>query len=179
MKPKLYLTIFLIGIVVFSTGFVLCEKDEKMKPEYTVFQTETCFAEFLTNLKKMDALIFIPENKLKQAQSFNLLPFAPEKAKRININFTEAYEFYGIINPTDNPTVECSKSVVLNFNNLEMKVFVKNDRLKVSDELRLKLVNSRPLNPKNIELNNSANEVLKIKLNNSSSWVNLTPVELK
>jgi hypothetical protein len=145
-----------------------------------LYQGDQYFAEFLSNLKKMEALIFIPEGKIRQAAGYNLVPVAPSRAKVLNLNYTKALDMFLNVRPQDNPTVEGNKEIIMNFDNLEMVVFVKSDRLKsAGDALRYKFDQGRPLNPKMVKLESENQEKLRIKWSSGFTWKDYVPVELK
>lgn len=125
MKKKSLTSIFLIVLVFISPGFIILEKEENLNPEFIILRNDECFADFLMNLKKMEALVFIPEDKVDQARSYNMTPLKLKRAKKANIKFIKAFKRYQMIKPEEKASSECNEPVVLTFKELGMKVFVR------------------------------------------------------
>jgi hypothetical protein len=129
MKTLFMKATALAALSFISGSLIVRSKEEPLcnLSEYTI-PSDKCFDAFLANLKSLDAIIFVPENKLVEAKRLGLMPLETPEANKANINFVKAYEFYGQILPPTEATDECSKSVLLNFEKLELVVFVKNDK---------------------------------------------------
>jgi hypothetical protein len=138
MKTLFLKATALAALSFISGSFIVRSKEEPLcnLSEYTI-PSDKCFDAFLANLKSLDAIVFVPENKLMDAKRLGLMPMEANEATKSNINFVKAFEFYGQILPPTDANDECSKSVLLNFEKLEMVVFVKKDRQASLGSLKL------------------------------------------
>jgi hypothetical protein len=138
MKTKLPFIVFLALTVILMSGFMVREKEDSTNSSevYNLFQGDKCFASFISNLQKMEALIFIPKDKMGEAQSLDLSLVSADRARILNKNIAEERNFYVQVYPSGNPRDECSRAVSLNFKNLGMVCFVRKER---TDELKNQL----------------------------------------
>lgn len=161
--------------LILSGNLTVRSKEEPLlnSLEYVIPQ-EKCFDAFLSNLKNLDAIIYIPESKINEANSLGL--FKPEEKTTLEINkkLINSLDLYTQIIPEKKETDACSKSVLINFRKLGMIVFVKTEKLLKQSSTPLlkwenatvKLWNEANLN-KVIKIDN-AGEKLKIKLDNNT-----------
>jgi len=128
---------FLVLVLFVSSGFIAREKEENLNPEFILPQNEECIADFLLNLKRrINALVFIPEDKVEQARTYNLIPLKLKRAKKANTNFLKLYKNLRMVKPEPLVANDCSESVVYAFENLEMKIFVrKNANLDMGNDV--------------------------------------------
>ena len=148
MKPKIITSLLVASVVFLSTSFIIREREENLNPAFNLYQEDQCFAKFLSNLKKMEAVIYIPEGKVQQARSFPFATYNARKAEKINREFVGELGNYQMAVPVENPDNPCSESVNLTFSDLNMKVFVRKNQVNyMRDELSFKflinLINSR------------------------------------
>lgn len=125
MKTKMLLSFSMAVIILLSWGFIIREKEENLNSEFTFFQNQECFNRFLSNLKRMEALVYIPEGKIIQARGYQLLPLERQLAEKLNVRLLDAIKEYNLVIPVKNAEDECSQTIAMTFNNLGMKVFVR------------------------------------------------------
>jgi len=180
MKSKLLLIIILVPAVLICNGFMVREKEKNtgFPGEYYQLQRNNCFAGFISNLQKMEALIYIPEDKIQEARKLNLTAIPSKESINKNRLITNGKEEYVQIYPINNLNDECKKTISMNFKNLEMVCFVRKEKVTdMKDYVVGKFYpGSNFHKSESISVNPTKTEELQIKLNNSSDWQNFVPM---
>lgn len=142
MKKKLLFIFSLASIAILFSSFMVREKEETLTSsvDYYLLQGERSFASFVSNLQKMEALIYIPKSKINEAKSLNLTLVSRDKAIVLNRRISEAGNSFVQIFPSVNLSDETSKTVSLNFQTLGMISYVKQElkSSRVADQLSFK-----------------------------------------
>lgn len=180
MKHKTLIHISMAALVIAFSSLMVRENEELVNAanSYPHFQQEECFTKFLSTLKSMKALVFIPEKNMSTARKYDLNSYSSDKANEINKEVIKSGTTYMMVSPEKSEGSECSKSVLLNFNELNMTVFVKKENvreLEKQSEMSLKL---EMVTPELINMDSKNTEGLQIKLK-GRSWTNYAPVEFK
>jgi hypothetical protein len=106
------------------TNFAVQGREEELSllpNKYAVVAGE-CFNNFLRNLKKINAIIYIPDSKVSRGSELNLTRVQPG-AQTLNLGN------YIRVQPLVNRNDECSDQVKIDFDNLNMIVYVEKSRL--------------------------------------------------
>lgn len=136
MKSRLLIGTFLVVVTLLASGFMIREKEETLHSDYIVFQSNRCFTKFVSKMKNLDAVIFIPEHKVELAKKYKLLPLKKKRASEVNRRFVKSFYKHKSIKPRANPGNDCSEPVTVAFNDLEMKVFVrKRTKVKMGEDV--------------------------------------------
>jgi hypothetical protein len=107
-----------------------------------------------------------------------MVRYSGDKAKKKNMDFNKRSSSYVQIKPSKGTSSDCEKSIALNFNNLEMTVFVKKENVgKAQDLLQIKLEKGASLTSETMKINTKSAETLQIKVE-GKSWQNYVPVAL-
>lgn len=142
MKTKLLIIFSLASITILFSSFIVREKEETVTSsiDYYLLQRGRSFASFVSNLQKMEALIYIPKSKINEAKNLNLTLVSREKAILLNKKIAEEGSSFVQIFPAANQSDEASKAVSLNFQNLGMISYVKQElkSARVADQLTFK-----------------------------------------
>jgi len=180
MKTKLLLIIFLIPTVLLCNGFMVREKegDTDFSGDYYQLQRNTCFASFISNLQKMEALIYIPKDKLQEAQKINLIAIPANQSISTNKKFAIERAEYVQVYPINDLSDECKKAISMNFKNLGMVCFVRKEKVTdLKDYVVGKFYpGSNFHKSESISVNTTKTEELQIKLNDSNDWQNFVPM---
>jgi hypothetical protein len=106
------------------TSFAVQGREEELRyaPGFCTVVSVDCFGNFLRNLKKINAIIYIPENKFQNGMGMNLTRVQPG-------NRILKLEDYVRVQPVVKQGDECSSSVKVDFDNLNMMVYVEKSRL--------------------------------------------------
>ena len=180
MKTKILLIIFLIPTVFLCNGFMVREKeDDAIFPgAYYPLQRNTCFESFISNLQKMDALIYIPKDKMQEAQKMNLIAIPAKQSISANKKFTSERAEYVQVYPINNLSDECKKAISMSFKNLEMVCFVRKEKVTdLKDYVVGKFYpGSNFHKTESIAISPTKTEEIQIKINNSSDWQNYVPM---
>ena len=180
MKYKVLFRIALALIVTLFSSYMAGEREEAFycSNKHLLFQQDECFSNFLSELNSMEALVFIPEDKVSQAKKYDINRLSGDKAMKRNMDFNKKSSSYVQIKPSKSTTSECEKSIALNFNNLEMTVFVRKENLRESqDILQFKYYKGAPLSSEMVKFDTKTGETLQIK-GDRGSWQNYVPVAL-
>jgi hypothetical protein len=139
---------------------------------------DKCFATFLADLNSMEALVYIPEDRVSQARKYEISRLSGDKATKRNADFNKRSSAYVQISPIAEGGSECQKSIALNFNNLGMRVFVKKDKVRnAQDVLQVKVEKGASLSSELIRVDSRSTETLMFKVERGS-WTNFVPVGL-
>jgi hypothetical protein len=178
MKYKVLFRIGLALVVILFSSYMVGEREEALyyANYHLLFQQDECFANFLSNLNSMEALVFIPEEKISLAKKYDIKPFSSDKATKRNTDFNKRNDSYVQIIPSESATSKCEKSIALNFNTLEMTVFVKKENVKkAQDILQWKGEVGASLNSEMMKFDMKNSETLQLKLERGA-WKNYVPV---
>ncbi len=185
MKQKVLIHISMAAIVIAFSCFMVREKEEQANAakNYVNFQQEECFSKFLSALKSMDALVYIPEKNISFARKYDLGIYDSDKSTEINTKLIKSDDTYVMVIPGEKSS-ECSRPILLNFEELKMTVFVKKGNVrKLEDQLKIKVEDNFTIklgdaSSELIKLDGKNGEELQIKIDNRS-WTNCVPVRLK
>lgn len=180
MKYKVLFRIALALIVTLFSSYMAGDREEAFycSNKHLLIQQDKCFSKFLSELKSLEALLFIPEEKVSQAKKYDIHLSSGDKAMKRNMDFSEKSSSYVQMQPSTSGTSECGKSIALNFNNLEMTVFVREENLRESqDILQFKYFRGAPLSSEMVKFDTKTAETLQIK-GERGAWQNYVPVEL-
>ena len=126
MKTRILFTFGLASAVILFGSFMVREKEETLNPspDYYLLQGDKSFTVFVSNLQKMEALIFVPKSKLSEAKALNL-GIVP-KTRAVNLNKTMAGSAgdYVQVYPSD----RVAEAVSLGFDKLDMVCYVKQEK---------------------------------------------------
>lgn len=180
MRTKILLIIFLIPGVIICNGFMVREKESNtdFPDDYYQLQRNTCFAGFISNLQKMEALIYIPEDKIGEASKLNLTAIPSKQSVNTNRMVITGKDEYVQVYPVNSLSDECKKTISMNFKNLEMVCFVRKEKVTdMKDYVVGKFYpGSNFHKSESISVNPTKTEELQIKLNNSNDWQNFVPM---
>jgi hypothetical protein len=106
------------------TSFVVQGREEELcfLPNNTMMVSVDCFGNFLQNLKKIKAIIYIPDSKISRGNELNLFRVQPG-SQTLNLGN------YIRVEPVVKRGDECSSQVKVDFDNLNMIVYVEKSRL--------------------------------------------------
>lgn len=180
MKTSFLSTCALAALAAISGNFMVRDKEDlNFRNSECINPNDKCFDSFLSNLKTLDALIFIPDNKINEAKLLGLTPMDKEVALKSNLKLVSAVDMFLQIVPFDTIS-DCKDENLLNFKKLNMVVFVKKDKqtsLKAMNLVKLdntlSLVKLTTFN-KVVKIEGTTTEKLKIKFDNNKE-VNYTP----
>ena len=179
MKQKALFHISMAAFVIAFSSFMIRENEElaNAAKNYVHIQREECFSNFLSTLKSMEALVYIPEKNISMARKYDLSTYNSDKSAKINNELIKSEDTYVMVKPDENSS-ECYKPILLNFDELKLTVFVKKGSVrKLEDQLKIK-VEIEPVSTELIKVEGKNGEELQIKIDNRS-WTNCVPVELK
>ena len=120
------------------TSFAVQGREEEFRflpNNYTIVSAD-CFENFLRNLKKINAIIYIPESKFAKGANMNLTRVQPG-TQTLNLGN------YIRVQPLVKRGDECSKSVKVDFDNLNMMVYVEKSRLAGLSDLNLSKIEGK------------------------------------
>jgi hypothetical protein len=106
------------------TSFAVQGREEELRftPGICTVVSVDCFGNFMRNLKKINAIVFIPDLKIQKGMDLNLTRVQPG-------NRILKLEDYVRVQPVAKRGDECSSSVKVDFDNLKMIVYVEKSRL--------------------------------------------------
>jgi hypothetical protein len=109
---------------VTCTSFAVQGRDEEFRylPNNPVVVSVDCFGNFLGNLKKIKAIIYIPDSKISRGSELNLSRVQPE-GNILNLGN------YIRVQPVVKRGDDCSAQVKVDFDNLNMIVYVEKNRV--------------------------------------------------
>lgn len=180
MKYKVLFRIALALIVTLFSSYMAGEREEAFycSNKHLLFQQDKCFSNFLSDLNSMEALVFIPEDKVSQAKKYDIRRSSGDKAMKRNMELSKNSSSYVQMQPSNGGSSECEKSIALNFNNLEMTVFVRKENLRESqDILQFKYYKGAPLSSEMVKFDTKTAETLQLK-GEGGAWQNYVPVDL-
>jgi hypothetical protein len=121
LKTKITATVL---AAITCTSFAVQGREEELRftPGICTVVSVDCFGNFLRNLKKINAIIYIPDSKIQNGIQMNLTRV--QSGNRIL-----RLEDYIRVQPVVNRGDECSSSVKVDFDNLNMIVYVEKSRL--------------------------------------------------
>ncbi len=138
MKTRVLFTFSLASVVVLLGSFMVREKEEALKPsvDYYLLQGDRSFTAFVSNLQKMEALIYIPKSKLVDVRSMGISLLSRDKATVLNKEIAASGDFVQLY-----PSGDLSEEVTLNFEKLDMISYVRQEKAtsKAVDMFHLKL----------------------------------------
>lgn len=173
---KLQITGLLI-VAITCGGLLSWTREDEMRQlnNNSAVVADKCMEAFLKNMKNLGAIIYLPDTKLQKGAEFGLTPIEGG-------NTTEAYEFYSFfdqVQPVENPNDPCSPTLKINFDELQMVVFV--DKTKSGQYSRSGVQKSEwkigGIKYK-LEEKHTLTEKLKIKITGNST-LTLVPVQFK
>ena len=185
MKQKTLFHISMAAFVIAFSSFMIRENEElaNATKNYVHIQREECFSNFLSTLKSMEALVYIPEKNISLARKYELSTYNSDKSAKINYELIKSDDTYVMVKPDENSS-ECYKPILLNFDELKLTVFVKKGSVrKLEDQLKMKMEDNFKIKIDSefselIKVDGKNGEELQIKIDNRS-WTNCVPVELK
>lgn len=126
MKTRVLLTCGLASVVVLLGSFMVRDREETLKPsvDYYLLQGDKSFTLFVSNLQKMEALIYIPKSRLTDVRNMGLVPLARDKAIALNKQLANSGDGYIQVYPSGS----ISEEVSLNFSELGMISYVKTEK---------------------------------------------------
>ncbi|MCE5344770.1 MAG: hypothetical protein LLG13_00595 [Bacteroidales bacterium] len=181
MKTKLMSIFILVPAVILSNGFMVREKEEKIdfSNNYYTIQRNNCFSGFISNLQTMEALIFVPEDKIAEAQKSNLTLNSTGQSKAANRKLVNLSNEYVQVYPSGNKGDACSKAISLGFEDLEIVCFVRKEKaIELGDQVQIKGNQGDfyiKINGTGKGIASKAEE-LQIKIGTAASWQNFVPV---
>ncbi len=106
------------------TSFAVQGREEELRfmPCNITVVSADCFGNFLRNLKKINAIIYIPDSKVQRGTEVNLTRVQSGN-KILNL------DNYVRVQPVVKRGDECSSSVKVDFDNLNMMVYVEKSRV--------------------------------------------------
>ena len=177
MKYKVLFRIALALIVTLFSSYMAGEREETFyyTNKHLLFQQDKCFTNFLAGLNSMEALVYIPEDKISLAKKFDIRLSSGDNAKKSNMDLNKKSSSYVQMKLPKSATSECEKSIALNFSNLEMTVFVKKENAaKAQDILQHKVAFS---SPETMKFDTKTGETLQLKYDRGA-FKNYVPVDL-
>ena len=177
MKHMILIHISMAALVIAFSSLMVRENEELVNAanSYLHYQQEECFTKFLSTLKSMKALVFIPEKNMSTARKYDLNSCSSDKANEINKE-VKSGDDYVMVSPNTKEGSECSKSVLLNFNELNMTVFIKKENVRELERQSEMSWKGESITSKLINMDGKNTEGLQIKYD-GKSWTNYAPVE--
>ena len=123
---------------IISTSIAVQGKEEEIRclPNNYAVVAADCFGNFLRSLKKINAIIYIPDSKIKKGTELSLIQ---SQAGARSLNMANYIRVQPVVKRGD----ECSSSVKVDFDNLNMIVFVEKSRLAELPSLNLDKVEDK------------------------------------
>jgi len=112
------------------------EEELRSLPANCTIVSADCFGNFLRNLKKINAIIYIPDSKIQKGMEMNLTT-VERTSKTLNL------QDYFRVQPVVSRGDECSSSVKVDFDNLNMIVYVEKSRINDLPALNLQKVEGK------------------------------------
>jgi hypothetical protein len=121
LKTKITATVL---AAITCTSFAVQGREEELRftPGICTVVSVDCFGNFLRNLKKINAIIYIPDLKIQKGMDMNLTRVQPGST---TLNLGNYVRVQPVVKRGD----ECSSSVKVDFDNLNMMVYVEKNRL--------------------------------------------------
>ncbi len=98
------------------------EEELRFVPKNVTLVSADCFDSFLRSLKKINAIIYIPDSKIHKGNELNLIR-VQQSTKPLNL------ANYFRVQPVEKKDDECNSSVKVDFDNLDMIIYVEKSRL--------------------------------------------------
>jgi len=119
-------------IAVTCSSFAIQGREEELRftPVIRMEVSADCFGNFLRNLKKINAIIYIPDSKIQKGMGMNLTR-VQRGSNTLNMGN------YMRVVPVTKRGDECSSSVKVDFDNLNMVVYVEKSRIAEMPDLNL------------------------------------------
>ncbi|MCA1756376.1 MAG: hypothetical protein LC649_02830, partial [Bacteroidales bacterium] len=127
MNTRALFTLGLSCAVILFGSFMVREREEALNtsPDYYLLQGDKSFSVFVSNLQKMEALIYVPKSKLADVKAFNLALVPKMKAGKFNKAMAGSTGDYVQVYPSDG----VSEAVSLGFEKLGMVCYVKQEKV--------------------------------------------------
>jgi hypothetical protein len=180
MKAKVFFILCIASIAILFSGFMVREKEETLNSsvDYYLIQGDRYFVSFISNLQKMEALVYIPKSKVAGAKSFNISLVPRDKAIILNKRLIDGGSAFIQVYPSGDQSVEGREEISLNFSNLKMITYIKQEQRtsKVADQLIVKWEDGKVF-PKaeSVSINSLRPEELQFKFS-GSVWESYVPV---
>ena len=174
MKKRVLFTLGLVSLVVFFGSFL--EEGKALKPsaDYCFLQ-DRAFTSYISNLEKMDVLMFIPETSIADTRSIGLSVVTGDRAASLNKQISSSFKDWVLVVPTK----KAGDEVTRNFEKVKMLTFVRHDKLTPDwiDLMKLE-VDPDTLNVEELTVDIDATrfEELQLKWDNSKTWQSYVPV---
>ena len=181
MKSRVLITFGLASVVVLFGSFMVREKEEALKPsvDYYLLQDRT-FTTFVSNLQRMEALVYVPKSKLTNAKALNLSLVPKAKAIVLNKQLAGSSANYSQVYPSDSNDEEVS----LNFEKIDMVCYVSGSssgsaNSKMADQFKLKWdAGTSFLKVESVSFDASRPEELEIKFDGVKTPQAYVPVSI-
>ena len=179
MKTRVLITFGLASIVVLFGSFMVREKEEALKPsvDYYLLQ-DKAFTTFVGNLKKMEALVYVPKSKITDTKSAGLSVFPRDKAMNLNKEIAGSIEDWVLVIPSE----KADKDVILNFEKMKILTFVRRENVnpKLIDQMQMK-VDPDTLDIEELtgKIDATRVEELQLKWDDSKVWQSYVPVTVR
>jgi hypothetical protein len=120
------------------TSFAVQGREEELRllPNTNVVVSVDCFGNFLRNLKKINAIVYIPDSKILRGNELNLIRVQPT-SQTLNLGN------YIRVQPLVNRNDECSSKVKVDFDNLNMVVYVEKSHIAELSGLNLSKIEGK------------------------------------
>jgi len=177
MKTRVLFTLGLASAVVLFGSFMVREREESVNPspDYYLLQGDKSFTVFLSNLQKMEALIYVPKSRLTDTKSLNLALVPKTKAGSLNKALAGSTDDYVQVFPSD----DADEAVTLSFEKMDMVCYVKQEKVnaKAMDMFFIKIEHGNTY-PKveSMEINAVRPEELQLKVEGSKVMQAYVPV---
>ena len=180
MKKNAIIHLSMAAIVIAFSSFMVRENEEMVNvaKNHVHFQQEECFTKFLSTLKSMEALVYVPEKSISDARKYELNTYSSSKSAEVNERLIKDSDSYVMVSPEKSEESECSKSVLLNFKELNMTVFVKKENVRSLERQSEMSWEGESITSELINMDNKNTEGLQIK-GDVGSWADYSPVGFK
>jgi hypothetical protein len=139
LKTKITATVL---AAITCTSFAVQGREEELRytPGICTVVSVDCFGNFLRNLKKINAIVYIPDSKIQNGMGMNLTRVQPGN---ITLNLGNYIRVQPVTKGSLKHGDECSSSVKVDFDNLNMIVYVEKSRLGELQGLNLSKVEGK------------------------------------
>jgi hypothetical protein len=130
MKAKVFFILCIASIAILFSSFMVREKEATLNSsvDYYLIQSDRYFVSFISNLQKMEALVYIPKSKLADAKSFNISLVPRDQAVILNKRLIDGGSAFIQVYPSGDQSVEGREEISLNFSNLKMITYIKQEQ---------------------------------------------------
>lgn len=179
MKTKVLVTFCLASVVMLAGSFTVREKEEALKPsvDYYLLQGDKAFTAFISNLQKMEALVYIPKSRLSDVKSLGVSIVSRDKAAVLNKQLAGSTDDFVQLYPSGKSDEEVS----LNFEKLDMISYVRQEKAttKAVDMFLIKLdPGSNFHKVESVTIDAARPEELQIKVEGSKVMQAYVPVTI-